>query len=62
MPEATWHSLSVEEALRELSVGPEGLTSDEAERRLSRFGPNEITKRKRVSPLRVLLKQLAKPC
>lgn len=59
MPEATWHSLSVEEILRELSVGPEGLTSDEAERRLSRFGPNEITKRKRVSPLRVLLKQLA---
>lgn len=53
----TWHDLSVTQVFKKLDARPEGLTATEAADRLAHFGRNEITHRKLVSPLRLLLKQ-----
>ena len=56
----TWHALSEEESLRELNSDPAyGLTQEEAERRLSIFGSNELKKEARLSPLKLLFGQFA---
>src|SRR3989440_4755199 len=52
-----WHSLPADAVLRRLDASPLGLNSQEAARRLSRFGPNELVQTARVSPLRILLSQ-----
>ncbi len=52
-----WHSKTVEEALRELQVTRQGLTPQEAQERLTKYGPNEIKKEKSKSPLKLLLGQ-----
>jgi len=40
------HEISNEELLASLSSSPNGLTSEEAEKRLDRYGPNEIAEKK----------------
>ncbi|MCJ7793882.1 cation-transporting P-type ATPase, partial [Candidatus Bathyarchaeota archaeon] len=52
-----WHSLSTDEALRKLDSNADGLTVEEAQNRLSIYGPNELKKEKRNSPLKLLLGQ-----
>src|SRR2546430_2116894 len=52
-----WHSLPADAVLRRLDASPLGLNSQEAARRLARFGPNELVQTARVSPLRILLSQ-----
>lgn len=54
-----WHSLSSADVLRRLSTRMEGLTASEVADRLLRYGRNEITRRKPVSPFSVFLKQFA---
>ncbi len=55
----SWHALSILEVFRQLDARPDGLTSTEVVDRLVHYGRNEITRRKPVSPLRLLLKQFA---
>ena len=55
-----WHTLGVEEALRRLGSSLEGLTEEEAERRLRVYGPNTVKARRR-SPLRIFARQFANP-
>ncbi len=57
MDEHRWHSLSVEEALAARASSREGLSRDEALRRLARFGPNELRQEKTVSWAMMLLGQ-----
>ncbi len=57
MDEHRWHALSVEEALAAQETSTEGLSRDEARRRLARFGPNELRKEKTVSWWMMLLGQ-----
>ena len=52
-----WYRLTVEESLQRLESGPKGLSSDEAARRLEKFGPNELQAKGRVSPWAILLEQ-----
>ena len=52
-----WHSLEVDEAVRELSSSKSGLTTEEAQERLAKFGPNELKKEKGRSVLSILLHQ-----
>jgi len=56
---APWHSLSIDDTLKQLGTRPEGLTGPEVAQRLAQFGRNEIVRRKPISPLRLLLKQFA---
>ena len=52
-----WYTLTVEDSLKRLESGPRGLSSDEAARRLEKFGPNELQAQGRVSPWAILLEQ-----
>lgn len=51
-----WHSLSVDEVLRKLRTGREGLDEDEARRRLEEYGLNELVSKKK-SPIMIFAKQ-----
>ena len=55
----SWHSLSTEEALKELDSGFQtGLTSQEAARRLEQYGRNQLTEKPRPGFLQLVLDQL----
>jgi Ca2+-transporting ATPase len=57
-----WHVLSSEDVARALdSRLPDGLGSDEAARRLSELGPNELAEGKRTSPVVQFLAQFTSP-
>ena len=60
-PKVVWHDTSAEVAA-ELGVDPEqGLGADEAEKRLSQFGPNELPKEPPPSRWMVARSQLSNP-
>ena len=50
-------SLDVEEALKRSFSSPKGISFEEANRRIEKFGPNEIKEQDVISPLKILLKQ-----
>jgi Ca2+-transporting ATPase len=52
-----WHSQSAEEVLAQLASSANGLSTDEAAKRLATYGPNELKETKPVSPLAILLRQ-----
>jgi len=52
-----YHSMEKKELLESLKVTEKGLTTEEAERRLTEFGPNELVEKKKVSPLQIFLGQ-----
>ena len=52
-----WHTLTVEETFTQLESSPNGLNSDEAAKRLTEFGPNELQAQGRISPWTILLEQ-----
>jgi len=59
-PTAFW-SLPAAELLAQLKTSPLGITSDEARQRLTRFGSNLLTPRKRSDPLALFLAQFKSP-
>ncbi|MBW2976905.1 calcium-translocating P-type ATPase, SERCA-type [Candidatus Woesearchaeota archaeon] len=52
-----YHSKKESEIFRELATGKEGLAEKEAEKRLQKYGLNEIKEEKKISPLRILISQ-----
>src|SRR5512136_932536 len=59
MTTPAWHNLDISEVYEQLRARPEGLTDTEVSDRLAQTGRNEITRRKPISPWRLLLKQFA---
>ncbi len=57
MDRVLWHTLSTTDVVQRLESNPEGLSQDEAARRLARFGPNVLREEKGVSPWEILLGQ-----
>jgi Ca2+-transporting ATPase len=55
--DSKWHAVEAEEVLRVLQSDLKGLSEEAARLRLDKFGFNELKKRKRVSPLQILLAQ-----
>jgi Ca2+-transporting ATPase len=55
--ERTWHNLSVSEVVESLNSGIQGLTKEEAERRLTQFGPNELVEKGKTHPWMLFLEQ-----
>jgi Ca2+-transporting ATPase len=51
----SWHTGKVDDVMRELSVTHEGLTSQEAQERLKKYGYNELIAKKRKSALSMFL-------
>ncbi|MBI4361486.1 cation-translocating P-type ATPase [Candidatus Micrarchaeota archaeon] len=56
-----FHAKKVAEAFSDLESGPEGLSEKEAEKRLRRFGPNEIASKKKATAPRIFLAQFTNP-
>jgi P-type Ca2+ transporter type 2C len=52
-----WHTLTSSEVCTLLATSPEGLSSDEAARRLAACGPNLLSASRRISPWTVLFEQ-----
>ena len=52
-----FHAMSGEETLSALGSGPQGLTAAEAADRLVRYGPNELSGGRKISPLKIFLEQ-----
>ena len=52
-----YHSFSIERVFKEVSSSKNGLSNNEAKRRLSDFGPNDIGEDKGVNPVTIFLKQ-----
>src|SRR5574339_80975 len=57
-PERAWHAATVEDVLRSLETGPDGLSARETEVRLSRVGPNRLQAAPGVPVWRILVDQL----
>ncbi len=51
-PAASWHTISAETACERLQASERGLSSEEAQRRLSRYGPNQLAQARQRSALR----------
>jgi Ca2+-transporting ATPase len=61
-PMMNWYGAEVKEVVLELKTNLEvGLTSEEAERRLTDSGPNELSGEEKASPLVLLLQQFRNP-
>ena len=56
-----WHSLPVDEVLKELDSSPTGLSEDEAKKRLLKYGRNELETKKKTSAVIVFLSQFKSP-
>ncbi|MDO8491225.1 MAG: HAD-IC family P-type ATPase, partial [Dehalococcoidia bacterium] len=52
-----WYNLEAAEAIRELGSDSRGLSTVEAQRRLAESGPNELAKKRGVSPWMLFLEQ-----
>ena len=52
-----WHTLSTDEVLTQLQSSLDGLTNEEAARRLAEYGPNELTPAPRISSWKLLFNQ-----
>ena len=59
-PPAFW-SLPAAELLARLQTTPQGVTSDEARQRLTRYGSNLLTPKRRTDALSLLLTQFKSP-
>ncbi len=56
-----WHNLQVEEVLRELQSSRSGLSEEEAKRRLSLHGHNQLSEKRKTSRVLIFLRQFASP-
>ena len=54
---AKFYCLTAEEAIRHLKTSKQGLSPSEAEKRLQKFGPNELKEAKKISPLKIFVSQ-----
>ena len=57
MASKSWHAMSPEEALKSLNCTETGLSQAEAQERLAQYGPNELQKEKRASPIKMFFEQ-----
>ena len=56
---APWHRLPVADVLSDLGSSTDGLSVDEAERRLAEHGPNQLDERGGTSPWRIVWEQIS---
>ncbi|MBI2868540.1 MAG: HAD-IC family P-type ATPase [Chloroflexi bacterium] len=56
-----WHNLTAEETLRRLESSRSGLSPEQAGATLARFGPNELTEKRKTPTFVVFLRQFASP-
>ena len=52
-----WHAMKLKEVFETLNSSKEGLTQKEAEKRLKKYGKNEIKKTHKLKPIRLFFSQ-----
>ncbi|MCD6470788.1 cation-translocating P-type ATPase [Candidatus Bathyarchaeota archaeon] len=52
-----WHAKSEEEIFKLLNTSPNGLSSEEAKKRLLEYGPNKLAAKEGINPLKIFLNQ-----
>ena len=52
-----WHQKTVEDVIEELNTSLKGISSEEAQKRLLEYGPNELKEKKKKTPLMMFLDQ-----
>lgn len=57
MADETWHSLEIDEVLERLGSQREGITPEEAAKRLEEYGPNELKEEKKHKWYHILIEQ-----
>lgn len=50
-----WWNLKTSEIIASLKSSPDGLSHEEAKRRLAQFGPNELVEKEKISPWAIFL-------
>ncbi len=56
-----FHNLTIESCFKELKTKSEGLTQNEVQKRIKKYGLNKLEKEKSLSRLKILLSQFASP-
>jgi magnesium-transporting ATPase (P-type) len=56
-----WYQMKAQETLEKLGTTDDGLTGQEAARRLEQYGPNKLAEEERISRLKILLHQFTSP-
>ncbi|MDD3735484.1 MAG: HAD-IC family P-type ATPase, partial [Candidatus Pacebacteria bacterium] len=56
-----WHSLSIEETFEKLKTSKSGLSQEEVERRLLKYGKNKLPEEKSLSTLKIFFDQFRSP-
>jgi len=54
-----WHTEKTEEALLSLGSSPDGISHEDAKKRLEEYGPNELREKKKKTPFMMLLDQFS---
>jgi magnesium-transporting ATPase (P-type) len=57
MPDHDWHALEIAAVFEKVGSGPNGLTEQEARARRERYGPNQLPRGKKKTPLLRFLRQ-----
>jgi len=52
-----WHNLEASKAVTSLNSSSDGLSQEEAQKRLAQFGPNELVTKEKISPWAIFLEQ-----
>jgi Ca2+-transporting ATPase len=52
-----WHKMDIREVVEDLDSSLEGLSTEESQRRLSKYGPNELKEKEKKSPVRMFFDQ-----
>jgi Ca2+-transporting ATPase len=55
--EANWYNLKPAEVITSLNSSSDGLSQEEAQKRLTQFGPNELVKKMKISPWLLFFEQ-----
>ena len=56
-----WHSMGIEDVLKKLNTTEEGLSDEEAEKRIKEYGYNELRNKKRKSTFELVWKEITDP-
>ena len=59
--EIAWHAMDINDVFRKLRTSKNGLSEDDAKKRLIKYGPNVIKREKRRSPFLIFLDQFKSP-
>ena len=54
---SVWHNKKIDQVFDEMKVNKDGLSKEEAKRRLDEFGYNELKEKKGVTPFQIFLRQ-----